>query len=230
MSGKLRAMFRMVRDAMSTSAQLQDIMALQKLAPLSDRYRPWSTSAMRPCAVTTILNEVIINNHRCVVECGGGVSTLYLGQILKANGGHLFTIEHDCKWADYLQTELVRDGLDDCVTVIRAPLRDGVPALPGYMWYDTKIISAALAGQRMSAVIIDGPPAYAADIRHSRYPALPFFRQMLSDKWVFILDDAERAGEREILRRWKDEFGVIFAVHPASGGIAIARSMPSFNI
>ena len=50
-------------------SQNEDILALQYLGPLSQVYLPWSKSAMRPSAITGILNEIIVNNRLCVVVC-----------------------------------------------------------------------------------------------------------------------------------------------------------------
>jgi hypothetical protein len=54
-------------------------------------------------------------------------------------------------------------------------------------------------------LIIDGPPG---NIQHlARYPALPLLFHLLSDDVVVLLDDAFRADEREIVKRWLKEFG-----------------------
>ncbi len=59
-------------------------------------------------------------------------------------------------------------------------------------------------------VLIDGPRAYKREIAHSRYFALPFLKDILEEKHVIFLDDANRNGEKDILQMWNNEFGIEF--------------------
>ena len=58
------------------------------------------------------------------MECGGGISTIYIAKILKTRGGHLYTIEHDQNWLRELQQQLEKQDLACCVSLIAAPLED----------------------------------------------------------------------------------------------------------
>ena len=108
--------------------QRNDLLAMQALAPLSLTYLPWSASAMRPSGVVAVLNEILVHQRRSVVELGSGVSTFYIGRLLRQRGGHLWTVEHDERWAKLLGRELANEGLGDVVTVVHAPRRPLRPA------------------------------------------------------------------------------------------------------
>ena len=72
-------------------------------------------------------------------------------------------------------------------------------------------------------LVVDGPQAGRKDLRHARYPAVPFFRSRLASDYAVILDDIDRRGEQEVAVRWERELGIPFNrryVH----GIAIGRS------
>jgi hypothetical protein len=45
----------------------RDQLAIQVLAPLSSRYLPWSSAAMRPSGVVAVLNEIVLNRRQRVV-------------------------------------------------------------------------------------------------------------------------------------------------------------------
>src|SRR5438270_11752196 len=75
---------------------LADIQAIARLAPLSTSYTPWSPIAMRPSGVTAVLDDIVLRRRAAIVECGAGVTTIFVARLLRSRGrGHLWTIEHD---------------------------------------------------------------------------------------------------------------------------------------
>lgn len=208
----------------------RDAIAMQRLGALSGPYVPWTLMAMRPSAVTTILNDVVINRRATIVECGGGVSTIYLARLLKALGvGHLHTIEDDAGWASQLRDLLSQDQLDRRVTVTEAPL---APCqLHGYEqpWYSEHALRAVPA-EGIDLLLVDGPVAYGHGKRHARFPALPFFHSRLAPGCTVVLDDITRRGEQEVIDRWEHEFDLCFERRFIDGSIAIARRGDGFAV
>lgn len=199
---------------------------MHALAPLTDGYLPWSRSAMHPAAVQAVLNDVVMNQRRRAVELGGGISTFYLGRLLRQTGGSLSTVEHDADWAETLTKQLGHEGLSDVVTVIHAQLSPTTHAWGGEdaRWYDQGTIAPLLTGEPIDLLIVDGPPAYSKRIRHARYPALPFFLPALTTNATVVLDDIHRRGEMEILERWEKESGRKFRRRDVDGNIGITKS------
>ena len=54
----------------------------------------------------------------------------------------------------------------------------------------------------------------------ARAPALPVLWDRLAPGATVVLDDIERPGEQEVLRRWEGEFDVVFTRHQS----AVSRS------
>jgi hypothetical protein len=212
--------------------QRNDLLAMQALAPLSPTYLPWSESAMRPSGVVAVLNEVFVNRRRCVVELGSGVSTFYLGRLLRQRGGHLWTVEHDRRWAELIGRELADEGLADVVTVVHAPLTPVQSPWPDEetAWYEQSILKEMTAGRPVDLLVVDGPPAYRAETAHARYPAGPFFAPLLAEAYAVVLDDIDRPGEQDIMARWEQELGVTFERRLTSGRIGIGRPGPAFTV
>jgi predicted O-methyltransferase YrrM len=210
----------------------RDLLAMQALAPLSSSYLPWSGSAMRPSGIVAVLNEIMVNRRRCVVELGAGVSTCYIGRLLRRRGGHLWTVEHDERWADLVHRQLADEALDDVISVVRAPLTPDSAGWPGERatWYEPDRIRQAIAGQSIDLLVIDGPPAWQAGWGHSRYPAVPFFAPMLADDYAIVLDDINRSGEQEIMDRWERQLGVTFERRLRNGRIGIGRPRAAFTV
>lgn len=216
-------------DSLSRSAH--DAVAMQVLAPLSSTYQPWSTSALRPSGLVKILNEIVMNQRHCIVECGGGISTVYIAKLLKQQGkGHLYTLEDNLGWIDLLKVLLQDQGLSDYVTVLPAPLEICELALEKNLWYDLTAFRSQVSPGTIDLLIVDGPPAYDKPRRLSRYPALPAFKTFLSPNFAIVLDDINRSGEAEIITRWSAEFGLTFERYLYDGDIAIARSQGGYHV
>ena len=65
-------------------------------------------------------------------------------------------------------------------------------------WYDDAVVAAgldaALQGDLIDLLLVDGPPAYAVGHGLARYPALPVLRDRLAPGATVVLDDVERPG------------------------------------
>jgi hypothetical protein len=219
-------------DHLRAARERKDILAMQVLAPLSPAYLPWSVSAMRPSGVVAVLNEIVVNRRRAIVELGSGVSSFFIGRLLQYRGGRLWTVEHDERWADLVEEELRGQALDDVVTVVRAPLRASPPGWPGEDggWYEQGKLTETIGDGPVDLLVIDGPPAYLAEREHSRYPAVPFFAPMLADDYAIILDDVDRPGEQDIMAHWERQLGITFERRLYNGGIGIGRPQPAFTV
>jgi hypothetical protein len=206
-----------------------DTHAMQALEPLSRKYAPWNAFAMRPAGLAAVLNDIVANGRTHVVECGSGVSTLYIARLLSERGGRLQTIEDDRRWGELLAGELASEGLHQHATVTIAPLEPTAIGWDGEdaRWYSTSILERAVT-EPIDLLLVDGPSAYTRRTRHARYPALPYFHPLLEPDSTIFLDDVARRGEREVLGRWEQEFDMRFERRYVRGRIAIARSPHSF--
>lgn len=146
------------------------------------------------------LVETVLSDQRTpfVVECGSGTSTVWIGTALRHRGsGRVLALEHDLHYAEQSRRDLARHGLSDVATVLDAPIVEH--ELPGGRapWYD---ISGLAGAEQITLLFVDGPPADTAS--HARQPALEVLGDRLADGALVVLDDTDRAEEREILEAW----------------------------
>ncbi len=214
-----------------TGRQFLDGAARVALAALPGPYLPWGAGAMRPAGLVAVCNDVVLNGRRRVVELGSGVSTILLARLLTQRrplgGFRLAAVEHDAGWAQWVTDQLDREGTGKNVVVVHAPLLPHALAEGALAWYDETVVAAglevALQGDLIDLLVVDGPPAYAAGHGLARYPALPVLHHRLAPGATVILDDVERPGEREVLRRWERETGLDFDRRAVDAGVALAR-------
>lgn len=222
--------FRKLKIDRDLNYDSKDILAMQYLAPLSKSYLPWTAAAMRPSGVAKVLNEIVVNRKSSILECGGGISTYYIASLLKERGGHLYTIEHEKEWSNILREFLEFQNLDKFVSIILAPLVKSSFAINECPWYDEDIIRNAIGDVKLDLLLVDGPPAYQEEIMYSRYPAVPFFKDFLSEDYTIILDDINRKGEEEILQKWEEYLGISFYQYLIDGRIAVGRANKSWTV
>lgn len=209
----------MSRDPAPTARlPLDDAAAWQALAPLLTPFVPWSSGAMRPAGLLSVLTEVWFRRRPRIVELGGGVSTIILARLLRELGtGGLLTVEHDRRWADRLEEQLTREGLIEFARVLRAPLRPSLHTWDGSDWYDEPVLLAAVEEAAVDVLLVDGPPAWQPHRAHARFPALDVLAGRLAPGATVVLDDIERDGERDVLQRWSREHGLRFDLRPEAG-------------
>jgi Methyltransferase domain len=190
----------------------------------------WGDGAMRPDGLEAVCTDVIVNGRRRLVELGSGVSTVLLARLLTRqrppSGWRLASVEHDASWAQRVTDQLKREHIGRHVTVIHAPLVPHPLAAAGLLWYDEAIVAAgldAVLGDDLAdLLVVDGPPAYAEGHGLARYPALPVLQHRLAPGATVVLDDIDRPGEQEVVRRWERATGLSFQRLPDPAGVAVA--------
>jgi hypothetical protein len=208
----------LLRELLATQ---KDILATNYLLPLSSSYLPWTGYSMRPSGLVKVLNDIVLNKRSVIVECGGGISTIYIARILKSRGGHLYSIDHHPQWLELLEEQLRKEEISDYVSLICAPLVPTNLSWENLPWYNTEILKKKIPQElAIELLLVDGPPAYEKSLQHSRYPAVPYFFGQLAEDFTIIIDDVNRPGEQEIIKRWTQFLKVNFEI--VEGDIAIA--------
>jgi hypothetical protein len=206
-----------------------DIYSLNLLQSLLNGYPfvPFSQFALRPFCLVQILNDIIINDRKSIIEFGSGLSTILIGRLLVKNNiqGTVLSIEHNTDWKDRITELLVRENLHHHVTVAHAPLKEG--SFSESLWYDLQVLEEHTGNRKFDMVIIDGPPAWEKGKEQARYPALPFIKDKLKNTFSIYLDDADRAGEQAVLQIWKKEFGIDYSIK--GGTLACHRTPDVLN-
>lgn len=192
-------------------------------------YLPWTASALRPAAMVQILNEIIINRRHSIVEFGSGISSIYIAKVLQQTGGHLVSFDDDSEWLVLVRQLLRRYDLEDHVTLVEAPQKMSTRSLAGMQWYDESVVDGALLGKEIQMVIVDGPKAFRDCNKLARYPAFPTVSGNLSKNCCIALDDINRQGEKQVIKRWKGLTEFDFLVNEEHSGMAMCYRGDYFN-
>jgi predicted O-methyltransferase YrrM len=213
--------------------EIKDIRSLQLLKTVHSEYVPWTGASVHPTALLYLLNDITIHRRRHIVECGSGISTIYISSLIKSLDKDIVfcSIDHDEQWLSVVRDYLKMHNLQDYAELIHAPLTDHPECLNGAeKWYDTETLHNQINGKKIDLLFIDGPPANNDHHECARYPALPFFKPKLNDQFAVVLDDASRNGEQTITEKWEQQFGVSFRKNILKGNISIASRGNEYNV
>ncbi len=192
---------------------------LRPTAPLPST-RGWAAS---PDVLLYLAQDILTRRPTVVVEFGSGTSSVVMGlALVQAGGGRLVSFDHDEQWAQRTRDVVAAHGLGDVVTVAHAPLTptgssnaDAKGRHP--TWY-----GGVEVPDGVGLVFVDGPPSTRDP--HARQPVLAAVRPHLLPGAKVVLDDADRSGEREIVRRWCAADQTLTSTHlPAEKGIAVVE-------
>lgn len=126
-----------------------------------------------------------------ILECGSGLTTLLIGAVAQQSGNVLCSLEHHAEWGNRVARRLKQYRIDSVHMSIQ-PLKN----YSGFTWYEPPC--AELADQ-YALVICDGPPG---STRGGRYGLVPVMKSRLAPGCIILLDDANRAEEQVIAKRW----------------------------
>ena len=160
--------------------------------------REWSGS---PDFLLELARRVVTKRPLTVVDCGCGASTLVLARSCQLLGkGHVYALEHEPGFAQTTRDRLKEAGLEEYANVVDAPLESVELSNESFLWYSL----ASLPDLEIDLLVIDGPPGTLRPL--ARYPAGPKLIPRLTSGASVFVDDANRADETEMVRRWMMEF------------------------
>jgi predicted O-methyltransferase YrrM len=195
------------KEIRKTFRQLEALQNLSAMLPADDvlpATREWAAS---PDLLVVLVDLVITERPSLVVECGSGVSTLWLALAMRRFGidGRIIALDHEPAFGGKTRDFLARHGVGDLAEVRDAPLESFSLDGQTYSWYARRAWED-LKG--IDLLFVDGPPATTG--HQARYPALPLLGESLSPIATVVLDDLVVPDMQKVMRLWLDgypEFG-----------------------
>ena len=203
--------------------ELTTLFSIFSLLEIKHPMPPMRSPASSPAMASTLVSLIFDRKPTCILEVGSGVSTLVAAYCLKRLGtGYIVSLDHDLGFADISAENVRKHHLEDYAEVVFAPLKEVVVHDQSWSWYD---ISCLKDIEVVDMLIIDGPPRRTQKL--ARYPAVPILLDKLNENTVIVVDDTDRADEKEILRMWLEEFQhLAIDMGSSSTSISVLQSKP----
>ena len=158
--------------------------------------------AASPDFLKLVVEIILTEKPKLVVELGSGISTILAGKALEKNGaGDLISIDHDDKYAELTRKKICLEKLSDITKVVTAELKMHPINGQNYMWYEISLVKEIKQG--IDLLIVDGPPKIIN--KNARYPAIPLLKQYFKENTVILLDDGRRKDEQNTVELWLKE-------------------------
>lgn len=158
--------------------------------------------AAHPDLLRKISEIILLKKPDFVVEASSGISSIIIGYCFKKIGkGKAISLEHDILYVEKSRDLIKKHGLEEFVEIVHSPLIEHTINNKKWFWYDIASLNDV---PPIDMIVVDGPPYYIQEL--SRYPVVPLLHDKMSDNSVLVLDDGNRAEEKEITRLWEEEF------------------------
>ena len=158
--------------------------------------------AASPDFLKLVVETILTEKPKLVVELGSGISTILAGKALEKNGdGDLISIDNDDKYAELTRKKICQEKLSDITQVVTAELKMHPINGQNYMWYEPSFVKEIK--QNIDLLIIDGPPRIIN--KNARFPAIPLLKEYFTDDTVILLDDGRRKDEQNTVKLWLKE-------------------------
>lgn len=175
--------------------QLRQVLDVDRPTPLMGGW------AMDAESVLALVQLVLERKPALVVELGSGASTVWVAMALRHLGaGKIVSFDHLSDFTQATRRALETAGLKAWGEVREAPLADIYLQEKTFRWYS---IEDAASDGPVDMLLVDGPPGSTGPL--ARYPAVPFYLDVLSDNALVVVDDISRQDEQKILERWTQE-------------------------
>ena len=189
-----------IRQAFRQLEALQNLNAVLPVGDVLPATRGWAAS---PDLLLVLVDLVMTERPSLVVECGSGVSTLWMALAMRRFGidGRIIALDHDPVFGSKTRDLLARHDVRELAEVRDAPLESFRLDGETYSWYARRAWED-LTG--IDLLFVDGPPATTG--YQARYPALPLLIGSLSPVATAVLDDLVVPDMQKALQRWLDAY------------------------
>lgn len=160
--------------------------------------RGWAGS---PDFLLKLVELVVSESPKYVIEFGSGVSSIVLGAAMKKfSHGKVDSFDHEEAFSNRTNRFLEVNGLQNVVNINYSRLMPYSFNENNWDWYDKLQIDKIES--EIDLLVVDGPPRFIQE--KSRFLALPILFDRLSKKSTIVLDDANRENEKYVIEDWID--------------------------
>lgn len=153
--------------------------------------------------IKEIFISILENKPKVILEIGSGVSSLYIGQLIKEHKLDcvLYSLENASAYAEISKNNITLFDLEYQVKLKLSEITNHTINNKKWLWYDTSFLEEI---GTIDMLLIDGPSMLLQS--KARYPAIPLLFEHLSKNAFILIDDYNRNDEQEMVSMWIKEY------------------------
>jgi hypothetical protein len=167
---------------------------------------PSTGYSLQPSTINYIVNEIMINNRKTIVEFGSGTSTQIIAQCLalidpQGTERTFISIDENEAWVDYVKKTISTDDNIAHVKLIH------LPRVKGRLgnWYDEEKLTSVLENITPDVIVVDGPSVKNVKETADRMAVMKFFKEKMPESFTIFVDDTVRRDERALAKAWSKQ-------------------------
>jgi len=227
MIGKIKTLIKTIKQIDKINRSNNDAFAMQFILKLFPEfsYLPFTPFSLNPFTILHILNDILFNDRKQIVEFGCGISTIIISRFIKVHNldTQILSFDNNSNWIHIITKELNRYQCNEQVKLVHVELQKHnsfeLKKYDNEYYYNLEIVkkNINLLKSKIDLVIVDGPSTDTS--KYIRYAALPVISNYLGPSYCLFLDDTKRSSENKILLEWnktlkgniqfKDVYGTI---------------------
>jgi len=172
-------------------------------------YLPFTPFSLNPYTIIHILNDILLNDRKQIIEFGSGLSTIIIAQFIKTNNlkTKILSIDNNKDWQSIIYKEVEKYDCGKNLVLLHADIDKNEDKefmiQNNEFWYNNDVIKSAIDKiENIDLVVVDGPSTGTST--YARYPAYLSVKRKLASSYCIFLDDTRRKAEREIIEKWND--------------------------
>lgn len=182
-------------------SQQEALNEIKRIFPDLTFFPPTRGWAGSPDFLLKLVELIVSESPKYVVEIGSGVSSIVLGAAMKKfSQGKVDSFDHEEAFGIKTKRFLEVNGVQNVVNINYSRLMPYSFNENNWLWYDKLQIDKIESG--IDLLVVDGPPRFIQE--KSRFLALPILFDRLSKKSAIVLDDANRENEKHVIEDWID--------------------------
>lgn len=160
---------------------------------------PYNTWSISPVGMMVIINHILINDIKTIVEFGSGISTIFLHNLSIKNGLGLkiISVDHDANWQQIIKMKYKVDSVKFIASPLDFQMRFKDTSYNWYNLEDLKIIDR----KTTDFIIVDAPIGKTS--QYERAGAFEFYKEELNrTNFSCYLDDTNFPPLKEIMNHY----------------------------
>jgi len=162
-----------------------------------DMVLPYNTWSISPQGMMLIVNHILVNDVKTIVEFGTGISTIFLNNLSIKNNLNLkiISIDHDANWQNLIKEKYKAEHVEyiscDLNKIVKFKSKE-------FLWYDHNALKH-INKQKTDLLIVDAPIGSKSD--YERAGAFEYFKDEFERKnFSCYLDDTNHPPIKEIMQ------------------------------